>query len=68
MTEFSSTPHPQTQPGVATVEDGLVVLDGPDGIAITMTADAAQKTGASLISAAELAGRQNLENGFISEV
>jgi hypothetical protein len=58
MTEFSNTPQPLTEPGVASAEDGMVVLDGPDGVAITMTPDAAQKTGTSLISAAELAEQQ----------
>lgn len=58
MTEFSNTPQPLTEPGVASAEDGVVVLDGPDGVAITMTPDAAQKTGTSLISAAEVAEQQ----------
>ncbi len=49
---------PVTQPGTATAEDGVVVLDGPDGIALTMTADAAHATGQSLIAAAEAARRQ----------
>ena len=30
----------QTKAGQAHSEDGLVVLDGPDGIAVTMTAEA----------------------------
>lgn len=47
--------EPFTSPGVASAEKGLVVLDGPDGIAITMTADAAASTGESLIAAAEKA-------------
>ncbi len=54
----SSAPQPRTEPGIASAEDGLVVLDGPDGIAITMTAEAAARTGRSLISAAEVAERQ----------
>jgi len=65
MTELSSTPHPQTEPGFASAEDGLVILDGPDGIAITMTADAALKTGNSLISAAEIAEQQITKNQSI---
>jgi len=47
--------NPATEPfndaGVATVEDGHVVLDGPDGIAITLTAQAAVATGRSLMEA-----------------
>lgn len=67
MTGFSNTPQPQTEPGVASAEEGLVVLDGPDGVAVTMTADAAQKTGTSLISAAELAEQQIAGNGSKSD-
>lgn len=54
----SSAALPQTLPGVASAEDGLVILDGPAGIAVTMTAEAAAETGNSLISAAEIAQRQ----------
>ncbi len=48
----------QTEPGTASAEDGLVILDGPAGIAITMTAGAAAETGHRLISAAEIAQHQ----------
>jgi len=34
------------------------MLDGPDGIAITLTPDAAQGTGEALIHAAQMARRQ----------
>lgn len=47
--------QPYGEPGIASVEDGQVVLDGPDGIAITLTPHAARKTGESLIAAAQLA-------------
>ncbi|NIJ34052.1 hypothetical protein [Sphingomonas oligoaromativorans] len=53
-----AVPQPQSEPGIANAEDGLVVLDGPNGVAITMTADAAARTGHSLISAAVIAERQ----------
>ncbi|WP_206240105.1 hypothetical protein [Novosphingobium terrae] len=52
------TPQPETQPGVASAENGLVVLDGPDGVAVTMTAHAARLTGESLIAAAQEAAGQ----------
>jgi hypothetical protein len=68
MTEFSNTPQPLTEPGVASAEDGVVVLDGPDGVAITMTPDAAQKTGTSLISAAEVAEQQIADVGSKNDV
>lgn len=58
MTEHSTT-EPFAEAGVATVEDGHVVLDGPDGVAITLTADAAVATGRSLMEAGEEALRQN---------
>jgi hypothetical protein len=51
-------PQPQTQPGQAVAEDGLVILDGPDGVAVTMTPDAAAGTGQSLLDAAVMARSQ----------
>lgn len=56
--ELPSPPRPETQAGVATAEDGMVVLDGPDGIAVTMTPAAARGTGESLIEAARRAEEQ----------
>lgn len=53
--------QPETEPGVATAEKGLVFLDGPHGVAATMTADAAAGTGQSLLDAAVLAKRQKAE-------
>lgn len=50
--------QPETQPGIATAEGGLVFLDGPDGVATTMTPEAAAGTGQSLIDAAATAERQ----------
>ena len=52
---------PADQPGVATAEEGIVLLDGPNGAAIAMTPDAATLTGSSLIAAAEEARRQNTD-------
>jgi len=56
--ELSSPPPPETEPGIATAEDGVVLLDGPDGVALTMTAAAARSTGESLIEAARRAEEQ----------
>lgn len=56
--ELPSPPAPETEAGVATAEDGLVLLDGPDGVAVTMTAAAARGTGESLIKAAGRAEEQ----------
>jgi hypothetical protein len=51
----SAVPQPQSQPGLAVAEEGLVILDGPAGIAVTMTPDAAARTGQSLLDAAAVA-------------
>jgi uncharacterized protein with beta-barrel porin domain len=48
----------QSRPGKASVEEGLVLLDGPDGIAVTMTAYAALETGKSLLEAARQIDQQ----------
>lgn len=42
-------------PGKASVEDGVVLLDGPDGVAVSMTPEAAAGTADSLREAAALA-------------
>lgn len=49
---------PETKPGVAVAEQGYVVLEGPDSVAVTMTADAAERTGEALIAAAAAARAQ----------
>lgn len=43
-------------PGRATVEAGVVLLDGPDGVAVSMTPDCALQTARNLLRAAERAG------------
>ena len=56
-----TTPEPQppeTEPGVASAEQGLVVLDGPDGVAVAMHPDPAEETGRRLIDAAQVARDQ----------
>ncbi|HEX7822518.1 MAG TPA: hypothetical protein VF463_18085 [Sphingobium sp.] len=58
MTEPINMLQPLTEPGIASAEEGLVILDGPDGVAVTMTPGAAAQTGLSLITAAEIAERQ----------
>lgn len=61
MIDPSAAPQILTVPGVATAELGVVMLDGPDGVAITMTADAAVLTGESLIAAAQTARTQSAD-------
>jgi len=49
---------PEVSPGIASAEQGVVLLDGPDGVAISMTPEAAEATARSLLTAAEEAGKQ----------
>lgn len=48
----------QHRGGVATADSGLVILDGPDGVAISMSPEAAEATARSLLAAAEEAASQ----------
>ena len=57
MNNHSPT-EPFVEAGVAAAEDGQVILDGPDGIAITLTAEAAIATGQSLVEAGQKARLQ----------
>ena len=50
--------EPESLSGEATAEEGVVMLDGPDGVAVTMTPEAADGTGRALIDAAEKASGQ----------
>jgi hypothetical protein len=56
MSDPGRAPHQQA--GVASAEAGTVLLDGPNGVAIAMTPDAAHTTGESLIAAAAEARMQ----------
>jgi hypothetical protein len=58
---MTSSPGPEAKPGVASAEQGFVLLDGPDGTAVSMTPEAAEATGRSLIAAAEEARRDDSE-------
>jgi hypothetical protein len=49
---------PADVPGVASAEQGQVMLDGPDGVAVAMTPDCASETARRLAVAAEEARRQ----------
>jgi hypothetical protein len=44
--------------GKAFAEEGQVMLDGPDGVAVSMTPDAAEDTGRELLRAAAEARSQ----------
>ena len=43
----------ETNSGRAVAEGGLVLLDGPDGVAVAMTPEAARETAQELIAAAD---------------
>lgn len=45
-------------PGKASAENGVVLLDGPDGVAVAMTPDAAELTAESLRHAAAVARQE----------
>lgn len=49
---------PRTDAGIATAAAGQVLLDGPNGVALAMTPDAAEETGRRLIAAAAEARTQ----------
>ena len=51
-----------TDPSVVAAEQGDVILEGPDGVAVTLTPDAAEETARRMIRAAAEA-RQQLERG-----
>ncbi|MDE0879400.1 MAG: hypothetical protein OSB00_12175 [Sphingomonas bacterium] len=57
MPKFGITVLEQ-KPGVAAAEDGAVILDGPNGVAVAMTGEAAVETGRRLVAAGEEAMRQ----------
>lgn len=54
---------PLLEPGKATAEAGQVLMDGPDGVAIAMSPDAAEETGRRLIAAATEARDQADRDG-----
>lgn len=46
------------QPSEVVAEQGDVIVEGPDGVAITLTPDAAEETGRRMMAAADEARRQ----------
>lgn len=60
---MTTTKH-ESQGGKAVAEGGLVLLDGPDGVAVAMTPQAARNTANELMAAAdEAAGQVRGEDG-----
>ena len=58
MDDRASSNEAETVGGIATAEQGVVILDGPDGVAVAMTPEAAESTARSLLAAAEEAASQ----------
>ena len=58
MSAPSEQQLPQNLAGQASAESGVVMLDGPDGVAVAMLPDAAEETGRRLIAAADEARKQ----------
>lgn len=63
MTTPFNLSQPCDEPGIATADSGLVLMDGPDGVALTLTPKAAALTGQNLINAAEEALQQDAPAG-----
>lgn len=53
---------PQEDAGSTSAEAGVVMLDGPDGVAVAMVPEAAEETGRRLIAAAAEARGKRVEN------
>jgi hypothetical protein len=52
------------QPSTVEAHEGWVIVDGPNGVAITLTPEAAEETSNRLLcSAAEAAGQRRLKGG-----
>jgi hypothetical protein len=51
----SRADRPFDEAGDVSVEEGVVLVDGPDGVAIALTPEAARAFGERLIAAAEAA-------------
>jgi hypothetical protein len=47
-----------SEPSDVNAEQGIVIVEGPDGVAVTLTPDAAEETGKRLINAASEARAQ----------
>ena len=57
MSDDSAT-QPLAEPAQVIAEDGHVIMEGPNGFAITLTAEAATVTGERLIEAGRIARGQ----------
>jgi hypothetical protein len=53
-----------SKPSEVLADDGKVLVDGPDGVDVALTPDAALETGGRLIEQAATAAGQEREKGF----
>lgn len=53
-------PKPEDEPSEVDAEDGEVIVDGPDGVAVSMTPEAAAETSDRLFTGAAKARGQQL--------
>ena len=58
MADAHNPRQPSPRPAEATADQGVVLLDGPQGAVVAMTPEAAAATGENLLRAASLAVRQ----------
>lgn len=56
MTAHSATAY--DEPSEISAEAGNVIVDGPDGVAVTLSPGSAEETGRRLLAAAEEARKQ----------
>lgn len=62
MTAPGKPPQVYKDAGLATAEQGIVMLDGPNGVAVAMTPSAARRTGERLVAAAREAEAQTADS------
>ncbi len=65
MPEPDDTRLPSRRPGVATAEQGAVLLDGPKGVVVALTPEAAHATSENLRRAASVAVRQRRDGDAV---
>jgi hypothetical protein len=53
----------EKEPSRVAAEEGQVIVDGPDGVAVTLTPDAAEETARRLLEAVDEARRQAPDTG-----
>jgi len=55
--------HSHAQPSDVSAEQGEVIVEGPNGVAVSLTPDAAEETARRMILAADSARRQARSRG-----